>query len=254
MHIRTATRSTIDRLGKTMKRFVICFLCVSSTLAISSVADAQSLEDLRRLQMQRAAEARAIAAEMDAVMAAQVYLADRHSAYSTGRLLSNSQVQKDLELDQDQITELRKIQDDYQKQIRNEIKQARKNKSFNSKKWKEISQRIFKERKSAMGAVLLPHQSKRLKQIAAQMELKNRGDLNALIGSNLASELGIDDEQKERLKKRAAEIKKEFDEEVARLKKEAQQKLFRELRPDQRKKLDELTREKFEYKRDRRKK
>ncbi len=237
-----------------MKRFVICFLCVSCMLVISSAARAQqSLEDLRRLRIQRAmdAEARDIAIEIDAAIAVQLNLANHRSPYGAGRLLSNTQVQKDLELDQDQITELRKIQDDYQKQIRNEIKQAQKNKSLNSKKLKEITQRVFKERKSAIGAVLLPHQSKRLKQIAAQMELKNRGDLNALIGSNLASELGIDDEQKERLKKRAAEIKKEFEEKVAKLKKEAQQELFRELRPDQRKKLDELTREKFEYKRGR---
>ncbi len=228
-------------------RFVICFFCVSFMLVISSAARAQSLEEIRKLQIQRAAEA----AEMDAVMAAHIHMAVSFSPYSRGRLLTNAQVQKDLELDQDQITELRKIQDNYQKQIRDEIKKAQKNKSYNSKKWNEISQRLTKERKSAIGAVLLPHQSKRLKQIAAQMELKNRGDLNALIGSNLASELGIDDEQKERLKKRAAEVKKELEEKVAKLKKEAQQKLFRELRPDQRKKLDELTREKFEYKRGR---
>ena len=53
----------------------------------------------------------------------------------------------------------------------------------------------------------------------------------------LAEELGIDDEQKEHLKKRSAEIKAELDADIAKLKEKARQKLLRELRPDQRKKF-----------------
>ena len=126
------------------------------------------------------------------------------------------------------------------------LKEAQIGKAFDSKKWNDIVKQISKERKAAFGAVLLPHQSKRLNQISTQIEMKNRGDATALVGSRLAEELGIDDKQKKKIQKRSAEIKAELADKIAKLKEDARKELLRELKPDQRKKLNELVGEKFE--------
>ena len=162
------------------------------------------------------------------------------------RLVFNSGVRKDLELDDQQVKELEAIQKEFEVKVQNNLKRAHEGGKFDSKKWKEIMQRMNKERKLALGAVLLPHQSKRLKQISTQMLMQSRGDANALVGSVLAKELDIDEDQKKHLKKRSAELNQELQKEIAALKEKYREKLIRELKPEQRKKLKEMVGEKFE--------
>ena len=166
------------------------------------------------------------------------------------QLVFDPQVRNDLELDEDQVKQLKKIQRDFSKQMQEKMK-------FTSgpdadpkqyQKFAEIMKKIGKERQAAMGAILLPHQEKRLKQIATQMDMKGRGDANFLASKNMASELGIDDEQKKRLKKRAAEIKAEMEAEIAKIKEKGRDKLLKELKPSQRKQLEEMLGDKFERK------
>ncbi len=229
-------------------------LCLIACFALSSLfsipqASGQSkdIEALRKLEYQRAMELKVRAmqmqAEADALNARM--MVDFASAQS-GNLMHNTDVQKDLELDQDQIKELKKIQQDFNQQVNEEMKSARSGGGkFDTKKWSQTYQRLSEERKSAMGAVLLPHQSKRLEQIRTQMQIKSRGDLRTLVGQSVAEELGIDEDQKNQLKKRSAEINAELQEEIAKLKEQAREKLLRELRPDQRKKFKEMVGEKF---------
>ncbi len=163
------------------------------------------------------------------------------------QLIMNPQVRKDLELDDDQMKQIRDLQKDFTKRMQDRLNF----KNGDPNQYKELGkiiQQINKEREEAMGAILLPHQSKRLKQIAAQMDMKNRGDANALIGKNMAEELGINDEQKKRIQDKAAEIKKEMEEEIAKIKEKGRKKLLRELSSDQRSKLEEMLGDKFEYK------
>ena len=78
--------------------------------------------------------------------------------------------------------------------------------------------------------------------------MKSRGDVETLTDHELAEALGISDEQKERIKKRAEEIKAEVDEEIAQLKKKARQKLLHELTPKQRKQLEKMLGTEFDDK------
>jgi hypothetical protein len=163
------------------------------------------------------------------------------------QLIHNQQVRENLELDKEQMAELDAIRTEYQERMQEHVK-SMQGKNADPNEWGRVMKSLNEDRRLAMGAVLLPHQSKRLQQIATQMEMRNKGDANALIGESLAEALDIDDGQKERLKKRAEEIRQETEEQIARIKEEGRKKLLRELSSEQRRKLDELTGEKFELK------
>ncbi len=105
------------------------------------------------------------------------------------------------------------------------------------------------ERLAQRGATLpLVHQLDRLKQISFQRNEKNQGISSVLLSKAIAEQLGIDDEQKDRLKKRAEELKKQFDDKVAALKADMRKELLQELTPEQREKIDEMTGDKYEFK------
>ena len=163
-------------------------------------------------------------------------------------LVFNSNVRKDLELDDEQIRKLNAIRTEFSQRLNDGMKDARSGKNFDHRKWSKTYAIIEKERKMALGAVLLPHQSKRLKQISTQMKMRNQGDVNVLISKSVAEELDIDEEQKKQLRKRASELKSEMEKEIARLKDKYREKLIRELRPEQRKKLKEMVGDEFENK------
>ncbi len=212
----------------------------------------QRLQSVQRLQL----------ATADGKLSTIMYAGDGtgHFIRSSGwmssnpsQLIHNPNVRKDLELDDNQVKKLEQINKDFQQQVLNGMKEMRSGgKNLDHKKWNKMYQEFITERKTAVGAVLLPHQSKRLKQIAAQMEMRNRGDANALVSKKMADELGIDDEQKKHLKKRSAELQSELAEEIAKLKEKYRDKLIRELRPDQREKLKDMVGEKFSPKKSKR--
>lgn len=175
-----------------------------------------------------------------------------HLPADPSHLINMPQVRKDLELDDDQIRQLQEIQNEFNEKMRGKMNfthgpDADPNQF---KEMRKVLREITEQRKAALGAVLLPHQSKRLQQISTQMKMKNQGDANALVSKDIAEELGIDEDQKKRLKDRAAEIKREMEEEIARIQEEGRKKLLRELTREQRDKLEEMTGDKFELKRE----
>ena len=188
------------------------------------------------------------------VLSSPLPIAGGWSGSDPTQMMFNPQVRKELELGDEQVAKLKEISKKFSKQLREQIKfdpGAGKSKLDidRIKDMSEMIKTINKEREAAIGAVLLPHQSKRLKQISTQMRMKNTGTANALTSKDMAKELNIDDEQQKRLKKRAAEIKKKMEVEIAKLKKEAEEELLKELNREQRSKLKEMTGDKFEYKR-----
>ena len=164
-------------------------------------------------------------------------------------LIYDSNVRRDLELDDNQIKRLDSIQKEFRERLKAEMQNARTGGEFDSRKWNKTYLTLAKERKTALGAVLLPHQSKRLRQIANQIKMRNQGDVNALVGKAMAEELNIDKDQKKQLQKRAAELKAEMQKEIAKLKEKYREKLIEGLRPDQRRKLREMVGDKFEHQR-----
>jgi hypothetical protein len=112
----------------------------------------------------------------------------------------------------------------------------------------EIIADVNKRQADRLASILLPHQLDRLKQISFQRNEQNRGISSMLLSKEIAEELGIDEEQQEKLKQRAEELKKEFDEKVAALKSDMRKELLQELTPEQRQKIDQMTGDKYEFK------
>jgi len=164
-------------------------------------------------------------------------------------LMLDPQVRNELELVDDQVQQLKDIQAEFGKRLKDNLKfDAGNPDPERMKNISNIIKEMNAERMEKVHSVLMPHQSKRLKQISRQMSMKNKGDVNALTGDEVAEELGIDDDQKKRLKERSKEIQKELQAEIAKLKKKAREDLMKELRPEQRKQMEEMLGDEFEYK------
>ncbi len=107
---------------------------------------------------------------------------------------------------------------------------------------KELRDELAKE----VEKVLLPHQRRRLEEISLRMKMKQRGTTGSLVDTELAEKLDITDGQKERIRRRAAEVQKELEEKIARLREEAREEILDELSPDQQRKLKDLLGEEFD--------
>jgi protein-disulfide isomerase-like protein with CxxC motif len=97
-----------------------------------------------------------------------------------------------------------------------------------------------------MEGMLLPHQIARLQQVALQTHMKQAGTAGALASDKVAEELGLTNEQIERLKKRSKEINEKLAKEMEALKEKAKNELLKELSLDQQNKLKEMTGDKYE--------
>jgi hypothetical protein len=162
-------------------------------------------------------------------------------------LLGDPSVQKDLELVGDQLKQLQELQKDFSAQMKEQIGDLSKG-GIGPDRFKglgELVQKLREQQKTQMQELLLPHQIDRLKQVALQKQMDRSGAAGALTSSEVAEQLGITDEQKERLKKREKEIKEELAKKVVQLREEARQELLQELTAKQREQLKQMTGEKF---------
>ena len=121
------------------------------------------------------------------------------------------------------------------------------------KRYAESSKALAEETDKKVREILLPHQLRRLSQIALQMKLAQTGygGSQALAGDDVAQELGITDEQKAELREKEQEVQKEVREKTQefykKLQEESREKLLSILTPAQRKKLADMIGEKFEW-------
>jgi hypothetical protein len=162
-------------------------------------------------------------------------------------LLNDPGVQKELELLDGQLEQLRQMQSEFGKEIKTKIDDVMKQGGPGKEKIGEMINEINDRRKGRLAEILLPHQIERLKQISFQSHVKHGGLGNAFANKALAEQLGIDEEQQEALAKKAEELRKEFEEKVAKLKEEMREELIDELTPEQRKKIKELMGDTFEF-------
>ena len=181
------------------------------------------------------------------------------SGQSLMYLLYYPQLQKEIEIIDDQKAELEKIQKEMQTKMSEAYITLGDTKiedpQERQKKYMEIYQELGKETEERVSKLLLPHQKKRLTQIMLQMKLQQSGYgygfAGALGGDDVAKELGITDAQKEELKKKEEEVRagmqKKYQEFYKKLQEETTKELMSVLTPAQRKKLEELTGAKFEW-------
>jgi len=165
-------------------------------------------------------------------------------------LLNNPNIQKDLELIDDQLDRIKEINKDFGKKISEKIKMMRDGdggiKIDGASSISKLIQDLKAQQKAEIEGLLLPQQQDRLKQVKLQMQMKNRGTANTL--DKLASELNITGEQKKRILARQKELKKELEEKLAKLKEDSRQALLKELTSEQRKKFKEMVGERYEFK------
>lgn len=171
-------------------------------------------------------------------------------------LLLNDDVREELGLVDDQIEKLRAISDKQREEMRTMFQGAfgggqgggtdeDRQKRFEEMRTK-LQDRMTEIQKDVDG-ILLPHQSKRIKQIGRQMRL--RGMNGTMNNDVLAEELKLTDDQKEKLREKAAEVQKKLNEKLTKLRKEAEDDLLSVLSVEQRVEYKEMVGEPFDTQR-----
>ncbi len=168
--------------------------------------------------------------------------------------LLNPQIIKELDIVPEQKEKLTKLRTETSTKMRGMYK------SFGDidpkerqKKYYEAYKELGEETEKKVREVLVDHQIDRLKQIMLQMKLRGAGygSANALSGDDIAKALELTDEQKEQLRKKEAEVRKEMQaktqEFYKKLREEGREEIFSVLTDVQRKKLKKLLGEKYEW-------
>lgn len=159
-------------------------------------------------------------------------------------LIQQQDVQQEIELTEDQQTELRTLAETMREEVGEEMRgmfQGMRDLSDEERdaKMQEIRTRfeqIGKDAEERMQKVLLPHQFDRLKQIDLQSRVQ-RGGASALSEGELADTLGLSESQRDQLREKQEQVQKELDEKISQLRVDARNQLLEVLTPEQRAKL-----------------
>lgn len=165
-------------------------------------------------------------------------------------LLQRPDVRKELELVDDQVQQLSDLRDTMRESLRNTMREAFTRirdlpREQRAEAMREAVDKVGEDIRSRLSDVLLPHQMKRLEQIALQQRL--RGGLVALWNDEIVEKLGIDQQQRERLRAKAAEVEQQLRRKIAEMRNQARQELLSLLTPQQRAAFEELVGEPFEF-------
>jgi Spy/CpxP family protein refolding chaperone len=160
-------------------------------------------------------------------------------------LIQRQEVQQELELSDDQQSELRTLGETIGGEIRNEMQgmfEGMRDLSDEERqaKFAEIRTRfeeINKDAETRIQKVLMPHQFDRLKQIDVQSKLQN-GGASALSEGELADTLGLTEAQRDQLREKQEEVQKDLNDKIAQLRLDARKQLLEVLTPEQRAKLE----------------
>ena len=163
-------------------------------------------------------------------------------------LVNDPGVQSEIELTDDQLSQIQQMNNEFGKEMKSKVDATMRGPQADRGNLGTILSDIQRRQSERLGEILVPHQLDRLKQISFQRNEKFAGASGALLGKEIAEQLGISDEQKEKIKQRAAELKKEMDAKVAELQEKMRRELLNELTSEQREKLEELRGETFEFK------
>lgn len=166
-------------------------------------------------------------------------------------LLQNESVQKELELLDDQIAQIRELADsnDTRSRLREALGELRDLPDDQRReKFGQIMAEIREETQKQIDKILLPHQGERLRQIEFQLSARRSG---GVLSGELADELGITEAQREEMRAAAEKAFEELREKQRQLQQEAQEKILAVLSPAQRARYKQLVGEPFDYQPDR---
>ncbi len=166
----------------------------------------------------------------------------------TGLLMSGD-VRDELEISDEQLSDLRSMGEEMRDQMRSmfqgmrDLSPEERRERFESMRADMEDMRLQAE--DRMGEILLPHQMARLREINLQQQVR-RGGLQGALRGELAQELGISEEQREELAAKAQELQQDLQEKIEQLRKDAREELMSLLTPDQRSKLESMMGSEFE--------
>lgn len=166
------------------------------------------------------------------------------------------QIEKELDILADQKEKLTRLRTDATKDMRELYAAANDgDRETWRERYNELSAKMAADLDRQTRDVLLPHQVRRLRQIALQMKLSSTGygSAGGLTGGEVADELHLTDEQKRQLKEKEAKLREDIQRKTQefykQLREEARAELLSVLTAEQRRKLDDLTGETFEWQR-----
>ncbi len=180
------------------------------------------------------------------------------------QVANNQLIRKELEIVDDQLKELAEIMKSYQlkqskimMEYRKEIMEAQQAMAEgDNNRVAELGMMIQEKMGKHVAAtmenlesVLLPHQLRRLRQLAKQQMLKYQSGYGDEFGIAyaLADELELTDEQKEKLKEVIEEAREEYAKKLERLKKSTREKIMKALPKDKREKYAEIIGEPYDF-------
>jgi Spy/CpxP family protein refolding chaperone len=168
--------------------------------------------------------------------------------------LANEEVQKELDLLDEQVEDLKAIRDESRDIFRNAFSGMREKFSNTSPEereemMKEIRAKIDEEMKTVtkkMEDVLVPHQLERLEQIVLQQTMRRGGTSAMVDNESFREKVGLTDDEAEKLKEKEAEVQKELEEEIKKLREEARDKILSVLPAAKQTKIKEILGDAFE--------
>lgn len=162
-------------------------------------------------------------------------------------LLRMEQVQKELEMNEDQIKEITALGEKSTTLFQEALQDVPREERF--QKMREVGEKVNKEIETGIDEVLLPHQAKRLKQLALQRRMQGNIESTAaaLVEGELAEKLSLNDDQKGKVRDASKQLEEKLRKEIAKIRKQIQDELLNELSAEQRKQFDELVGTPFEF-------
>jgi len=168
-------------------------------------------------------------------------------------LLTNEQVQQEIDLVPAQEVDLRKLREDIRDRMRETFSRMRDASEEERRVIFAEAREVGREMEARAESILMPHQVDRVRQIMIQQQMRGRGGAgSALTSGRIADELGLTEEQIEELRKKAEEAQEEMRQKLEELRKQAEEKILSALTPEQRAKWQKMVGEPFEMQFDRR--
>jgi hypothetical protein len=162
-------------------------------------------------------------------------------------LLQRKDVQEELELLEDQKTQLTAMGEKTRERMGELFRGGRGGgEGAERPDMREVFRKFSEETQAEVDKILLPHQSKRLKQLEVQNRM--RGRMTGALEGETATQLGISEEQQTKLREKAQSLEQELRKKMAEIRKQMQDQLIAELSPQQRQQFNELVGDPFEFK------
>ncbi len=165
-------------------------------------------------------------------------------------VLMREDARTELELLDSQLEDLKKLGENRGQQMREMFSGLRdlsiEERTKRFQELREKAQAAQQDSEKEIAKILLPHQLKRAKQLAFQLQMRG-GISRAMMSNQIAEEFGITDSQKEKLREKAQQLEEEIRKKMAQLRLEAQKELLKELTPKQQAQWKEKVGEPFEF-------